>query len=154
MGWWSADVMGGDTPLDIVAEIARTCDLEYHPENAFGVLGDYAFTKELLEKKTDAIFKLLNSGKFYCDEIDVGMQVFGVILMSVGADISDELKIRITRAARNDTWAVEGDKERQDYMNKFANSLEQYNGEPTEYRTTTLFQKFQEMGKLEIVKVP
>jgi len=28
MGWWSDDVLGGDTPLDVLGDIAETLDME------------------------------------------------------------------------------------------------------------------------------
>lgn len=145
MGWWGTDVMGGDTPLDILHEIAESCGLKPDWDNDSGLEGylkSYPFTKENVEKNIEKIICTLVTGyEKRPDDLNIAYQVFGVVLMAVGADIPLVTISRIISAASCDEWAKEDD-ERYQCMQDFVKMLIQYKGKRTVYKSVSLMEKF------------
>lgn len=140
MGWWGTDVMAGDTPLDQLGMIADTMDLEYQHSVSSRVsyLSSYKLTKEVVEenlpKVMDSIAKIRDK-----DDRFISYQVFGVVIMEVGAEMRQDVKNQIAEAAALDIWAAGGDEERIAHMRSYLKMLETYDGTPTPYEGKTLF---------------
>ena len=137
MGWWSATVMGGDTPLDFQGDMLDQCGVDY---NTFASM-DYNLPNLRSEIES-------NLGKLveYCesetgDYRNIAFQVLGVLILESGSTLSDEAKSKIEEAILDDEWANEGDEERQAHMASFHNQLLNYDGTPTEVKYEGLFEK-------------
>jgi len=53
MGWWSTDIMGGDSPLDVKDEIFEICEVEEFDDND----GHTDLTKEDLVNNLEKILE-------------------------------------------------------------------------------------------------
>lgn len=137
MGWWSKDIMGGDSPLDMKDEIFGICEVDEFPEDDSIV----SLKKSDFEKNEEKIIEFLRKQKNnpYYDERAIGFQVLGVLMMKAGATISEELKAEILENSKTDSWAKEDD-ERKAIVDNFHQALEQYNGTPVEIRSKGLFE--------------
>lgn len=137
MGWWSKDIMGGDSPLDVEGKIFEICNVEQFPEDdSVGKL-----TKKDFEKNLPTILEHLRKieNNPYYDEFAIGYQVLGVLMMKCGATIDEDLKIEIRSASETDSWAAEDD-ERREIVNNFHKALDSYDGTPIEIRSRGLFE--------------
>ena len=135
MGWWSKDIMGGDAPLDFEDEIFKICNIERISGNSSKL------TKEHFEEHLSEILEMLRKQRNnqYYDRFAIGFQVLGVLMMSCGATITDELKTEIKTASETDTWANE-DPERKEIINGFHKALNVYNGTPITFQSKGLFE--------------
>jgi len=110
MGWWSADVLGGDTPWDFIGNYARICGVPDAVDDCDMPLS-YPITRALLEANmdrcVDAAVKHHDSG--------IGFQVLGYLILCTGAKANKQLVSLIVRAAEDDAWA-KTDKDRANYM--------------------------------------
>jgi len=119
MGWWSKDIMGGDSPLDLECVIYEALDVPFDTPLPNEV------DLELLLKKVKENDPYWIQG----EESYLLYQVLGVLMMKYGCPIPEHLKNEMIVAAKNDEWAKE-DQERKEVMNNFINILEQYDGKP------------------------
>ena len=130
MGWWSDDIMGGDTPLDIQSFIYDSVGLQQFPE---GSDDEVEIPKDKF--KYGKIVAFLTKDDDYWIKGDTGNifhQVLGVMMMKSGAPINKTLKAKMIKSAENDEWANEGELGRQDKMDAFVKKLHQQDGNPTE----------------------
>jgi len=131
MGWWSADIMGGDTPMDMEIVIYQALDLD---------------TDSPLPKEIDLepmLKKVKDDDEYWLGEgANIFYQVLGVMMMKYGCTIPDHLKNQMIDAAKNDEWAKEdGEDERKDVMTGFIQALELYDGtKPIVIRSRGLFE--------------
>ena len=133
MGWWSEDVMGGDTPLDLEAFIYDALEIEHD--------GEIKIPKDKFDYKKIVKFLKKREGNDYWLKGDTGNifhQVLGVMMMEVGAPIDKKLKAKMIKAATNDEWANEGVLDRQERMDRFIYNLNHYVGSPLEIKTKGL----------------
>jgi hypothetical protein len=137
MGWWSKDIMGGDSPLDVKDEIYGICEVnEFEGED-----GHNDLSKEHFAKNIDKILEFVRDqeNNDYYDESAIAYQVLGVLMMKAGAPISPELKAEIIENSMTDTWA-EQDADRREIVNGFHKALETYDGTPIIIRSRGLFE--------------
>jgi len=144
MGWWSCTVMGGDTPLDLQADLIETAgtDYEYFQDKLnfdMTKLKD-GFTEHLGEM---IMFCENRQNDRFCDERNVAFQVLGAITMEAGTTIPDSVRTKIIDGAKNDGWAY-NDSERKQHMDAFISVVETYDNTPTKIPYESLFQKFAE----------
>lgn len=137
MGWWSKDIMGGDSPLDAKDLIFGICEVDEFPEDDSIV----TLKKSDFEKHEAEILKRLREEKNnqYYDERAIAFQVLGVLMMKAGAPISEELKAEILENSETDSWAKE-DSERKAIVENFHTALKNYNGKPIEIKSKGLFE--------------
>lgn len=143
MGWWSATIMGGDTPLDGEYELFRFLGLksdsktyEYDAEEA----------KRLLSSRPEDILAYIN------DEVsdynrDIYKQVLGVLIMRYGSTFDEDTKTAVIEAAQSDSeWKEDGeyDPEREKYITEFIAQVNNYQNQPTEIKQEGLFEKIAE----------
>ena len=92
MGWWDAGILGGDGPLDWLGTFADACGVdqdskaykaEEQGKTEVAVYYGYPFTRERVEKHAIVMGRMIAQDA-------IGWQVFGLIAMSVGAEVGDE----------------------------------------------------------------
>jgi len=140
MGWWSEDIMGGDTPLDIEDYIYDIVGIE-----KFGKDTEInPIPKEKFDDPSQIILTMQEKDGGYWLKSDTGnifYQVLGVMMMKVGAPIDGPLKKKMIKAAQNDEWAEE-EEERMQRMTSFIDALNRYDGtEPFVIKSAGLFDK-------------
>jgi len=122
MGWWSTDIMGGDTPLDFEDTFYDICGVEKFPEGG----GMAPLTKADLETNLNKIMDFLDADKW--GESNIGYQVLAVTMLKAGAFISGDLQDFMMQACENDEWAKESD-ERKIATDGLFNALASYDNE-------------------------
>lgn len=125
MGWWSTDILGGDTPLDWEDEFYGIAGVDKFKDAPKGRIN--YIPKEVLEKKQFEYSDLLDSADKW-SESDIGYQVLAVMMMRAGASIDIEVKGKMVAAALGDEWARE-DSEREETMQGLLSALSQYDGQ-------------------------
>jgi hypothetical protein len=80
----------------------------------------------------------------YIGDRAIGYQVLAVMMMKVGAEISEEVKTKMIDEAYNDEWAQE-DNERKLKIENLIECLEKYNGKPLAITSKGLFQVINEI---------
>ena len=125
MGWWSEDIIGGDSPLDVIYEIYNACGKEEFDDDGNKV----ELTKEDINSNIDKILKL-KSG-YEDDDENIFYQVLGYMIMERGATLSNNLKQKIINACENDEYAEESSK-RLEIIKNFINTVKFYNGIPVQ----------------------
>lgn len=146
MGWWSTTIMSGDDPLDGEGWIMNEIGIKYEFESGSY---DSVQSKKRLEVEQENILakidKEIENG--YYESNFIYKQVLGVLLMRYGCSIKQNVKEQIIEAANSDTWSS-GNLERKKHLDEFVNTLNEYEGEPTEITSEGLFQKIaQHLGK-------
>lgn len=137
MGWWSTDILGGDTPLDWEDEFYGIARVDKFDGSAKGKIN--YIPKEILEKKQFEYADLIDASTKWM-EPDIGYQVLAVMMMRAGASIDPEVKGKMVTAALGDQWASE-DSEREKTMQGLVKALSQYDGKtPILIKSRGLFQ--------------
>jgi hypothetical protein len=142
MGWWSDDIMGGDTPLDLQSFIYDALGFIKYPEDSdekVRIPSDGFDYKKIVKFLKD------RDGDDYWLKSDTGNifhQVLGVMMMESGAPISKTLKNKMIKAAQQDEWANEdgGDEDRKDKMDAFIAKLKNYDGTSTIIKSAGLIE--------------
>lgn len=136
MGWWSKDIMGGDSPLDAKDEIYGICGVD-----EFGDDERKEITREDIETHLPTILEAFRKqeNNDYYDEKAIYFQVLGVLMMKTGTPISPELKQEILDNSQTDSWAKE-DLERGEIVENFHVAIEHYDGTPIVIRSRGLFE--------------
>ena len=151
MGWWSCEVLGGDQPLDELANIGDAMGVEFNYEKESGLgsyLNSYFFTKKIVEKHLDALVAKANVSEW---DGQISLQVLGVVAMAVGATIAESKLEKILEAVEMDVWAKEQDDcegedgtDRREKMNEFTKQLKAYNGESVAVKSKGLLETIYE----------
>ena len=144
MGWWSATILGGDTPLDILGDMGDVLGVDSDDETkGIPELYGYDFTKSLLEDKSN--IKKLQAYANKSDDKSIAYQILGVIIMGTGAKITGTLKEDIIKHTKKDDWYKTKDPERVAYIDDFIKTLTEYKAEaPVFLKLEGLFQKIAE----------
>jgi len=128
MGWWSEDIMGGDTPLDFEANIYSICGAQMFYENNkillshLEISGNMPAIVEMIEREDDPI----------------GWQVLAVLGMECGVIFSDAITEKMLQACDEDEWAQENDI-RKTRINELKNAITNYTGELVVINSKGLF---------------
>jgi hypothetical protein len=134
MGWWSASVLGGDGPLDMMYAIERDI-LEisidpYDNPDLWNTVAKRAVEENLRVLASDRVLEMYSR----YEGADVAAQVLGVYVLKFGIDpnIPAARKIldRARQAAVTDGWAKE-DSDRRQMMDGYIQQIDQYDGTPT-----------------------
>ncbi len=106
MSWWSAEIMGGDGPLDIK-----------------GDFDDYFQTRQIT---ADAAVEFLAEQRYDGDE-GVPAQVVGFLVMERAVEFSNKLRTLVLDGCDDDAgWKAMGDCERDEIMAKFRSRVAAY----------------------------
>jgi hypothetical protein len=134
MGWWSTDIMGGDTPLDFEDEFYGICKVEKFPEGG----GMATLTKEDLESNLSEILAFLNENRW--GESQIGFQVLAVLMLKAGARVDLPVKVRMIEACHLDDWSHE-DADREIAVGGLLKAIEAYdNKTPIIIKSRGLFE--------------
>lgn len=125
MGWWSANIMGGDTPLDFEDGFYHIVGVEKFHTTTDNKIKKTKLTKNDITSEHIDTFIKEEIGTAEDEYFHIGYQVLGHILMDVGYPISNELKEKIIVACENDEWAKESI-ERYQAIFEFKNIVENY----------------------------
>ena len=136
MGWWSKDIMGGDSPLDAKDEIYGICGVDEFDDENGRELNRKDFETHLPEILES--FRKAENNDYY-DEKAISFQVLGVLMMQTATPISEELKQEILEASATDSWARE-DEERKKIVDGFNEAIKTYDGKPIVIRSRGLFE--------------
>lgn len=136
MGWWSADILGGDTPLDMMWTFEDHFGLGrgwlYPLENWSE--GTRNTVRKSIERDHNGFWEAVFKAKDMAGDAgrEVAVQVGAVIWLNSGADMSKAVKTIFTKAAKNDVWANEGDEyddvERKAAMDNLIKHIRNYSG--------------------------
>jgi hypothetical protein len=142
MGWWSDDIMGGDTPLDLQSFIYDALGFIQYPEDSDE---EVRIPSDGFDYKKIVKFLKDRDGDDYWLKSDTGNifhQVLGILMMESGAPINKTLKAKMIKAAKNDEWANEdgGDEDRKDKMDAFIAKLKNYDGTSTIIKSAGLIE--------------
>ena len=155
MGWWSEDILGGDTPLDMMSGIEEALGIRGYNNGRNGGLypvddiekGLKTAAREAINSKTtQEVFEGVLSQNWFSAEDDedciIFDQVFAVIVMAVGADMSKEDKARFVASSYDpdlDGWGGNKDK-RQAALDNLKEAIEAYDGTPIVINSKGLLQ--------------
>ncbi len=140
MGWWSTDIMGGDSPLDWEDYFYDICDVNKFPEDSDGIA---PLKKKDIEDNLGKIIAKIESADDPYDK-SIGYQVLTVLMMKAGAVIDDDMKKTFTEWIMKDEWAKE-EEERMVAVQGLAHALETYDSKrPIVIKSKGLFQTIAE----------
>jgi hypothetical protein len=125
MGWWSTDILGGDTPLDWEDEFYGISKVDKFGGAEKGKIN--YIPKDVLEQRQFEFSDLLDAASNYT-EPGIGYQVLAVMMMRAGASIDPVVKGKMVAAALGDQWAKE-DSEREETIHGLVKALSQYDGQ-------------------------
>jgi hypothetical protein len=139
LGWFSPDLFGGDTPMDVLSAIGEAIGeqdlypLSLSPRRRTAI-------RRNLEVQGERLIDLVLSDKFICQmtEPDVSLPVLAACYLATGAAMPERLRIEAADAARRDpisapdtTWIAgtddrQGWPERRAYMAALAVAIEDH----------------------------
>jgi hypothetical protein len=134
MGWWSHDILGGDTPLDFKDEIFGICGVEEFPES--GKRNE--LTSEDISSKLGDIISMIENTRF--GETYIGYQVLSVLMMKTGTAIPESLFPMLEDACFMDEWAKESDERKESVYGLLAALRAYDNQTPITVRSRGLFE--------------
>lgn len=135
MGWWSTDIMGGDSPLDWEDSFYSICKVKKWPDDSSEMA---QIPKEALQAHVEKIVEEIEEVRETWDK-QVAYQALAVVMMRSGCEIEENLKANMICAAHLDEWAEE-DEDRRKACNDLIQKLKDYQGTPTEVRSKGLFE--------------
>lgn len=122
MGWWGADILGGDTPLDAVGELEKAIGWNYEKRGFIydgnnAEQANKALTGKTNWAKVQRLIRKMASDKR--DMEDGSLLAVVYVLMQAHVKLTDEIA-KITRDAIGlDEWGREGDQERLKVLDEF-----------------------------------
>lgn len=125
MGWWSTDIMGGDTPLDFEDTYYDICGVEKFLEKDNSYVRQ-ELTKEAIEANINKLVDFIDADKW--GERNIAYQVLAVLMLKAGAFISGDLQDFMMQACENDEWAQE-DEDRKVATTGLFNALAAYDNQ-------------------------
>jgi hypothetical protein len=139
MGWWSATIMGGDTPLDMEHAIGKLLNGETGKETLENS------QDELVQTGIDSILNRWGCGEpheaFYINEKSIGFQVLAYLMLKHGCEIHPSTQEAFLKWIPKDEWASEDD-ERKGYIDNLIEAIQNYDGKPMKLKNEGLFEVF------------
>lgn len=133
MGWWSKDIMGGDTPLDLEGDIFDICEVEQFPDDGTEV----HLSRQTINSKLKEIQAMLD--KQDVEDRSIGYQVLAVLILEAGGKMIDQLKTTLIEAILTDPWAQE-DPEREKKIYELIVAIQNSTGAPVKITSKGLFE--------------
>lgn len=106
MGWWSATILGGDSPLDDLGSLAKICGIGHGDYEKPGNFHGYMFSKSVVEKNLKRLVEWCEANK-YVEYRSIAYQVLGAVVLHTGAKISKALHKKLIDQAMADEWMRE-----------------------------------------------
>lgn len=145
MGWWSETIMGGDEPLDWVAELAEACgikDTNFDDDSNFH---GFVFTANKIEKNLGKLLKTVEASRYFSGPL-IGYQVLAILIMHHGATFPAKTRklilAKVDEYLASDEWKEWcGSSKRYGYVKNLTNTIKDYkNGTPTQIKEEGLFE--------------
>ena len=109
MGWWSAGIMGGDTPCDLEIEFYSLVGLEYEPTKKQIVEKFSDGQEQFIERIEEVLTKKWGIKRedkaYYEDYKSIAYQVLAVILINNGVTIDDKVRELMVEWIPKDEWS-------------------------------------------------
>ena len=107
MGWWSAGIMGGDTPCDLEIEFYSLVGLGYEPTKEQIVEKFSNGQERFIGQIEDILTKEsgIKTKEHYEDYKSIAFQVLAVILLDNGVAIDDKVRELMLEWIPKDEWA-------------------------------------------------
>ncbi len=107
MGWWSAGIMGGDTPCDLEIEFYSLVGLGYEPTKE-QIAEKFSNGQERFIGQIEDILTKewgIKTKEHYEDYKSIAFQVLAVILLDNGVAIDDKVRELMLEWIPKDEWA-------------------------------------------------
>jgi hypothetical protein len=155
MGWWSTDLMGGDSPLDWQGALYDKLGIPYFDEDHTNV-GTHDGVSEIKSEEMNRTMQnnliqyvLDSTQKSFekygeCDSRSIGMQVLAIMILKSGAKMTKKNKKELSKWIKLDEWATE-DYERKNHIEDLLYTIEKYDGTPMRYIGKGLFENIAEV---------
>lgn len=146
MGWWSADIMGGDTPLDFKSAIYDKLKLDQFKCSKKQVKKAFeGLTETQLQKMIPSIVTKWGCGEpgkdYHTDQTSIGYQVLAVEMMASGVRIQPSIFKLFEKWIPQDQWALEDD-ERNGKIDDLLKKLYKYDSTPVEIESKGLLEVY------------
>lgn len=136
MGWWSTEINGGDTSMDVEGILASFMGLDEEADDYDGVVESGKLTTEVVQ--AFLYVECTDGGHGFADRMiengegSILYTVLGALLMEAGAEIPKDFRTEIIQQAYLDRWAANNE-ERGVVIEEFIETLENYvDGTPTD----------------------
>ena len=156
MGWWSANIMGGDPPYDAHSWVwTRALQLGGHEDKDYSwVLDqekscfdhDWDILRECLTaENVETMFDEIQTFKGVSSEEDIHAQVLATVMLGAGVPIPEKIKAPLISLIASDEWATESP-ERAMYVLDLVRRVESHEADkPQELPTKGLMECMGEM---------
>jgi len=146
MGWWSTDILGGDSPLDWKSALYNKIDIQYEDNFGYRTLKPNDMSNKtqnnLIQYVLESTQKSFDEwGE--CDSRSIAMQVIALMVIESGAKVTKKNKKELSKWIKLDDWATEDD-ERKDNIDDLLSVIKEYDSTPMIYQGKGLFQKLAE----------
>jgi len=146
MGWWSKDILGGDSALDWKSELYNKINIQYEDNFGYRTLKPNDMSNKtqnnliqyVLESTQESFDKW---GE--CDSRSIAMQVIALMVIESGAKVTKKNKKELSKWIKLDDWATEDD-ERKDNIDDLLSVIKEYDSTPMIYQGKGLFQTLAE----------
>lgn len=107
MGWWSAGIMGGDTPCDLEIEFYSLVGLGYEPTKEQIVEKFSNGQEQFIQRIEEVLTKEwgIKTKEHYEDYKSIAYQVLAVILINNGVTIDDKVRELMLEWIPKDEWS-------------------------------------------------
>lgn len=143
MGWWSSDVLGGDTPLDILAGIEDAAGVETGALYPLDTIDEPARSTLRVWCDSPAFEQTHNDlhAAYTRDDQPIVTQVIAAVALAAGATIPEWLDLAARAAVADDVWAAHDEQRRRD-LGHLTRALDTHQPPtPTILATTGLFEQ-------------
>lgn len=147
MGWWSDDILGGDSPLDIHGFLTDKAGLDYNdlPYPGQPLTGEQAAAvARILPADAAGVDALL--APFEKFDKPVARHVLAVVWMQSGAPMPDDVRAVLIAACDQDDEGWAGNPDRVEKRTALAARIRDYTGEPQPTPSTGLFDSIRKLG--------
>jgi len=151
MGWWSEDIMGGDTPLDFQSFIYDKLKIDHGQRTKIQIKKAFQGMSETqLLRMIPSIVTKMGCGEpgsdFHNDHTSIGYQVLALEMMSCGVRIQPSLFKQMEKWIPQDLWALECDT-RNSKVDFLLKKLYSYDGVPVRIESKGLLEVFHDRIK-------
>lgn len=146
MGWWSTDILGGDSALDWKSALYNKIDIQYEDNFGYRTLKPNDMSNKtqnnLIQYVLESTQKTFDDwGE--CDSRSIAMQVIALMVIESGTKVTKKNKKELSKWIKLDDWATEDD-ERKDNIDDLLSVIKEYDSTPMIYQGKGLFQKLAE----------
>jgi hypothetical protein len=120
MGWWSATILGGDTPLDLVFDIEDIVGIDRDGDRQ-------EITKKHLDDHQAELTAWAVDPKHGGDTDEIARQVLAFHILKTGAHLSPVVRELAMEACLADEWFREGEADRVKHIMALHDAVKNYN---------------------------